>query len=134
MLFSWHEFFSLSFLLWCILIISVLSYAGQAALLKSVLKPGYEFDQLLVLGRRKNLYAPQNILILLHVIKLLIWHTISLMRVAVIRKNSWGRREQIRSGCQFGILKGKLGHWGNLNVDSRNLLMITCGFAILVPV
>lgn len=28
----------------------VFHFADQAALLKSVLKPGYEFDQLLVLG------------------------------------------------------------------------------------
>ena len=36
-------------------LIRVSCYAGHATLMKSVLKPGYEFDQLLVLGTLQSL-------------------------------------------------------------------------------
>lgn len=36
-------------------LICVSCYAGHATLMKSVLKPGYEFDQLLVLGTLQSL-------------------------------------------------------------------------------
>ena len=49
-----------SFLLMNLLIVAA-CYTGQATLMKSILKPGYKFDQLLVLGIVRNIACSHSI-------------------------------------------------------------------------